>query len=66
MRVGFAEDAVCPDCRTYTTQEILSRGVRRCLGCRTEFKLKDVQTVRKVRRAVLARRQAAKLSGAGT
>lgn len=37
---GFAENAVCPRCRTYTQQTVVRRGRRRCF-CGREFDLKD-------------------------
>lgn len=46
---GFAQDAVCPACETYTQQEIVIRGVRRCLGCKKVFNLKD--TIRNGRKS---------------
>ncbi len=43
---GWAENAVCPKCKTYTVQRITKRGVRRC-ECGTEFNLADVERISK-------------------
>jgi len=41
---GHAENAVCPNCRTYTRQIIVSRGVREC-GCGLRFNLRDTMRI---------------------
>ena len=46
--MGFAENAMCPRCRTYTRQRIVSRGEREC-DCGERFKLKDTVRVQKGR-----------------
>ena len=44
---GYAENAICPHCRTYTLQKIVSRGVRRCMGCGCEFELRNVDRIQR-------------------
>lgn len=46
---GYAEDAVCPKCATFTLQRIVRRGIRRCM-CGHEFKLTDARRVSSVSR----------------
>ena len=41
---GYADNAICPQCRTYTRQQIVRRGWRRC-DCSHEFKLSETQRI---------------------
>jgi hypothetical protein len=41
---GYAENAVCPRCKTYTKQRIISRGVREC-ECGHQFQLRDTNRI---------------------
>lgn len=40
---GFSKNALCPKCNKYTKQQVVKRGVRKCLDCSTEFRLKDTE-----------------------
>jgi ribosomal protein L37AE/L43A len=42
---GYAENAVCPKCETYTQQYIVVRGIRKCLNCGEQFNLKDTERI---------------------
>jgi hypothetical protein len=42
---GFAENAVCPQCRTYTQQRIVSHGERECLNCGMRFNIRDTERI---------------------
>ena len=46
---GYADDAVCPSCKTYTQQYVVKRGVRKCL-CGKVFNLKETETLRTARK----------------
>jgi hypothetical protein len=41
---GYAENAVCPRCGTYTKQRIIARGLREC-DCGLRFKLADTERI---------------------
>lgn len=51
---GFAEDQVCPKCQTYTQQEIVKRGIRKCLGCRTVFPIPNKRQREEIKRGKIA------------
>jgi hypothetical protein len=44
---GYAENAVCPKCHTYTQQRIISYGERECLNCGTRFDLRDTERIQR-------------------
>lgn len=50
---GYADNAVCPRCRTYTLQLIVERGRRECTGCRCRhrFALRDTERIQKHRKS---------------
>lgn len=41
---GYADNAICPECRTYTRQEIVVRGVRKC-ECGAVFNIKNTTRI---------------------
>lgn len=42
---GFAENAICPECRGYRLARIVKRGVRQCCECDTVYNLRDVTRI---------------------
>jgi hypothetical protein len=50
---GYAENAVCPRCHTYTQQRIVyhgghvRRGERECLNCGTRFYVRDTERIQR-------------------
>ena len=43
---GYAENAICPECRMYTRQQIVVRGVRKC-ECGAVFNIKNTTRVQR-------------------